>query len=377
MAAVPIFTRNILITRAGDIRIVDLNKAIGQHVIVSRMLPPDAYDVDGQLVLGQADAENITVDASKMQIASIYDTISAGMIVCVTGTQEVLDAATEYLGEESAIDLAYYDVTSGLRRMFVSNPSVVGVRLGDLGLQSKYGILITRIRRGDKDMVATDDSRLELGDRVRVVTNKENLGRAARIVGDSYKSLSEIDILTFSVGIALGLLVGKIPFPIPGGGVLELGSAGGPLIVGLILGALGRTGPIVWRSPYSSNLTIRQLGITFFLAGIGANAGGDFLKAIKNPSSLTIIAVGAVLTFVLTSLTLIIVYKGFKLPYGTAMGVAAGLFTQPATLGYANDQTNNELPNTGYSTVFPMAMIAKIIVAQVLVVVMVKMGIGV
>ena len=223
VAAVPIFTRNILITRAGDIRIVDLNKAIGQHVIVSRMLPPDAYDVDGQLVLGQADAENITVDASKMQIASIYDTISAGMIVCVTGTQEALDAATEYLGEESAIDLAYYDVTSGLRRMFVSNPSVVGVRLGDLGLQSKYGILITRIRRGDKDMVATDDSRLELGDRVRVVTNKENLGRAARIVGDSYKSLSEIDILTFSVGIALGLLVGKIPFPIPGGGVLELG----------------------------------------------------------------------------------------------------------------------------------------------------------
>ncbi len=377
VAAVPIFTRNILITRAGDIRIVDLNKAIGQHVIVSRMLPPDAYDVDGQLVLGQADAENITVDASKMQIASIYDTISAGMIVCVTGTQEALDAATEYLGEESAIDLAYYDVTSGLRRMFVSNPSVVGVRLGDLGLQSKYGILITRIRRGDKDMVATDDSRLELGDRVRVVTNKENLGRAARIVGDSYKSLSEIDILTFSVGIALGLLVGKIPFPIPGGGVLELGSAGGPLIVGLILGALGRTGPIVWRIPYSSNLTIRQLGITFFLAGIGANAGGDFLKAIKNPSSLTIIAVGAVLTFVLTSLTLIIVYKGFKLPYGTAMGVAAGLFTQPATLGYANDQTNNELPNTGYSTVFPMAMIAKIIVAQVLVVVIVKMGIGV
>lgn len=377
VAAVPVFTRNILITRAGDIRIVDLNKAIGQHVIVSRMLPPDAYDVDGQLVLGQADAENITVDASKMQIASIYDTISAGMIVCVTGTQEALDAATEYLGEESAIDLAYYDVTSGLRRMFVSNPSVVGVRLGDLGLQSKYGILITRIRRGDKDMVATDDSRLELGDRVRVVTNKENLGRAARIVGDSYKSLSEIDILTFSVGIALGLLVGKIPFPIPGGGVLELGSAGGPLIVGLILGALGRTGPIVWRIPYSSNLTIRQLGITFFLAGIGANAGGDFLKAIKNPSSLTIIAVGAVLTFVLTSLTLIIVYKGFKLPYGTAMGVAAGLFTQPATLGYANDQTNNELPNTGYSTVFPMAMIAKIIVAQVLVVVMVKMGIGV
>ena len=99
--------------------------------------------------------------------------------------------------------------------------------------------------------------------------------------------------------------------------------------------------------------------------------------AIKNPSSLSIFALGAVFKFVLTSLTLIIVYKGFKLPYGTAMGVAAGLFTQPATLGYANDQTNNELPNTGYSTVFPMAMIAKIIVAQVLVVVMVKMGIGV
>ena len=376
VAAVPIFTRNILVTRDDATRIADLNSRIGHHIIVSRMLTPDAYEVDPHLLDEKGYPEEVSIDAGKMRIASVRDVIEKGMIVCVTGTQDALDAATEFLGEDSHVDLAYYDVTSGLRRIFVSNPNVVGVKLGKLGLQRKHGILITRIRRGDIDMVATDDSRLELGDRVRVVTSTENLTQAARILGDSYKSLSEIDVLTFAVGITLGLLVGKIPVPIPGGGVLELGSAGGPLIVGLILGALGRTGPIVWRIPYSSNLTIRQFGITLFLAGIGANAGGDFLKAVTNPASLTVIAVGGVITFLLTSLTLVIVYKGFKLPYGTAMGVAAGLFTQPATLGYANDQTNNDLPNTGYSTVYPMSMIVGIVVAQVLIILMVKMGLG-
>ncbi|HHY08015.1 MAG TPA: transporter [Corynebacteriales bacterium] len=376
LADIPIYTRNVLVTKNVPLLISDLNDKVGHHIIVSRMLTPDAYEIDETLTDAHGYPEEVQVNAGKMRIASVRDTIQPGMIVCLTGTVEALDAAEEYLGEETAVDLAYYDTTSGLRRMFVSNPNVVGIRLGRLGLQRRYGILITRIRRGDMDVVATDDSRLELGDRVRVITSRENLGKAARILGDSYKSLSEIDLLTFAVGITLGLLVGNIPFPIPGGGVLELGSAGGPLIVGLVLGALGRTGPIVWRIPYSSNLTIRQFGITLFLAAIGANAGADFLNAITNPSSLMIILGGAIITFILTVLIALIVYKGFKLPYGQAMGVVAGIFTQPATLGYANDQTNNDLPNTGYSTVYPMAMISKIIVAQLLIILLLKTGVG-
>lgn len=376
LADIPIYTRNVLVTKNVPLVLSELNDKVGHHIIVSRMLTPDAYKVDETLTDAHGYPEEVRVNAGKMRIASVRDTIEEGMIVCLTGTQEALDAAEAYLGEESAFDLAYYDTHSGLRRMFVSNPNVVGIRLGTLGLQRRYGILITRIRRGDIDMVATDDSRLELGDRVRVITSRENLGKAARILGDSYKSLSEIDVLTFAVGITLGLLVGNIPIPIPGGGVLELGSAGGPLIVGLILGALGRTGPIVWRIPYSSNLTVRQFGITLFLAAIGANAGGDFLTAVTNPSSLKIILGGAIITFVLTILIALIVYKGFKLPYGQAMGVVAGIFTQPATLGYANDQTDNDLPNTGYSTVYPMAMIIKIVMAQLLVILLLKTGIG-
>lgn len=376
LADIPIFTRNVLVTKNVPLLISDLNDKVGHHIIVSRMLTPDAYEIDESLTDAHGYPEEVEVNAGKMRIASVRDTIQPGMIVCLTGTEEALDAAEEFLGEETAVDLAYYDTTSGLRRMFVSNPNVVGISLGKLGLQRRYGILITRIRRGDMDVVATDDSRLELGDRVRVITSRENLGKAARILGDSYKSLSEIDLLTFAVGVTLGLLVGNIPIPIPGGGVLELGSAGGPLIVGLILGALGRTGPIVWRIPYSSNLTIRQFGITLFLAGIGANAGADFLNAITNPSSLMVILGGAIITFILTVLITLIVYKGFKLPYGETMGVVAGIFTQPATLGYANDQTDNDLPNTGYSTVYPMAMVSKIIVAQLLIILLLKTGIG-
>ena len=353
LADIPIYTRNVLVTKNVPLLISDLNDKVGHHIIVSRMLTPDAYEIDETLTDAHGYPEEVQVNAGKMRIASVRDTIQPGMIVCLTGTVEALDAAEEYLGEETAVDLAYYDTTSGLRRMFVSNPNVVGIRLGRLGLQRRYGILITRIRRGDMDVVATDDSRLELGDRVRVITSRENLGKAARILGDSYKSLSEIDLLTFAVGITLGLLVGNIPFPIPGGGVLELGSAGGPLIVGLVLGALGRTGPIVWRIPYSSNLTIRQFGITLFLAAIGANAGADFLNAITNPSSLMIILGGAIITFILTVLIALIVYKGFKLPMDK-LGVVA-VSTQPATLVTPMTKPLTIFQHY-YSTVYPMAM---------------------
>ena len=155
------------------------------------------------------------------------------------------------------------------RRIFVSNPKVTGQRLRDLNLPRDFGAIVTRIRRGDIEFLPTGETILEPGDRVRIVTTRQRMTAVTEYLGDSYRALSEIDILTFSAGIAAGLALGAIPIPLPGGIEIKLGIAGGPLLVALVLGALERTGRLNWTLSYSANLTLRQFGLILFLAGIG------------------------------------------------------------------------------------------------------------
>ena len=129
------------------------------------------------------------------------------------------------------------------------------------------------MRRGDIDLLAHGDTVVELGDRVRVVALRTDMPRLTKLFGDSYKSLSEVNLLSLSLGLAVGVLIGLIPIPLPGGVVITLGMAGGPLLVGLVLGALRRTRGLVWTIPYSANLTLRQIGLTLLLAGIGIRSG--------------------------------------------------------------------------------------------------------
>jgi putative transport protein len=149
---------------------------------------------------------------------------------------------------------------------------------------------------------------------------------------------------------------------------LKLGLAGGPLLIALVIGALGRTGPLVWALPYSVNLTLRQIGLVLFLAGIGTRAGYSFISTLTQGSGLLIFGAGAVITIVTALTVLLIGYKLLKIPMGLLIGILAGLQTQPAVLGYGLEQTHNELPNIGYSTVYPVAMILKIVLAQLLLV---------
>jgi putative transport protein len=203
-----------------------------------------------------------------------------------------------------------------------------------------------------------------------MVAPPEQMGEATELVGDSYRHLSELNVLTFAAGLILGLLIGLIPCPLPGGATLHLGVAGGPLVAAVTLGALGKTGPIVWQIPYSVNLAVRQLGIVLFLAGIGTIAGQKFGDAISDPSSLVIIAAGAALTVTVATVALVIAHKLLRVPFGQAMGMVGGLQTQPAVLAYANEQTGTDLSVRGYTTVYPAAMIAKIVAAQVLLVIL-------
>jgi putative transport protein len=256
------------------------------------------------------------------------------------------------------------------QRIFVSRSSVIGRRIGELDLQKKFGATITRVRRGDIQFVPSAETVLEPGDGLRIMSKEENLEALKGFLGDSVKAMAESDFLSISAGILIGILVGMIPIPLPNGAVLKLGFAGGPLIVALILGKLERTGSIAWRIPYNANIALRQVGLVLFLAAIGTKAGQGLIETIKS-GGLWVIAGGALITTFVAVAVVLIAYKAFKLPLSAVTGILSGIQTQPACLAYANQQAENELPNVWYATVYPASMVAKILLVQILISVLV------
>lgn len=288
--------------------------------------------------------------------------------VTAVGTHEELDKVTRFLGEQSGTEIDLDRTEFDFRRVFVSNPKLAGRRLRDLGLKERYGAIITRIRRGDDDVLPHGNTVLELGDRVRVISHRDRMEGVGAFFGDSYRAVSEVDILTFSLGLAFGLFLGTVPIPLPGDAELRLGFAGGPLITALVLGTLGRTGPMVWTLPYSANMTLRQIGLILFLAGVGTRAGYGFVTTFAKEGGLQLFATGACITFAGAVAMLWIGYRLMKIPMSLLIGMLAGLQTQSAVLGFALEQTRNDLPTVGYASVYPVATIGKILLAQLLLV---------
>lgn len=304
--------------------------------------------------------------ATSYSVACATTKLVLGDLVSIVGSQEDLDKAVTVFGETSDERLDLDRREMDYRRVFVSNPKIAGQRVGDLHLTNLFGATITRVRRGDIEMLANDDMVLELGDRIRVVARRHDMDAITRFFGDSYRALSEVDVLTFSLGIAVGLLVGMIPLYQSDSLSLRLGFAGGPLVVALILGSLGRSGPLLWTIPYNVNLTLRQFGLVLFLAGVGTRAGFAFLSTLQQGGGLKILLAGFSITLVVAWLTLWIGYRLLKIPMSLLIGMVAGLQTQPAALGCALEKTGNDLPSIGYSTVFPGALVLKIILAQLI-----------
>lgn len=229
------------------------------------------------------------------------------------------------------------------------------------------GIIITRIRRGDLDILPDANTTLQFGDRVRILTGRNEMATASKFFGDSYAAQSEIDILTLGLGMAAGFLLGMIPIPLPGGITLKLGIAGGPLIVALLLGAINRVGKIVFVMPYSANHTVRQLGLVLFLAGVGTRSGYAFFETLSNSSEgLSFFMAGASVTMGVAFFFLFIGHTFLKIPFPRLAGMLSGVQTQPAVLAFVNEQSKSEQPNIGYSSVFPIATLTKIIFAQIL-----------
>jgi putative transport protein len=303
---------------------------------------------------------------NKIDMVADETTLSFGDLVVAVGTAENLERASILFGEEVNQQVEKKRDDTSYHRYFVSNKKVVGKTISELHLRKEFEGTITRLQRGDVDFVPTPDTTLELGDRVLVVSPREQIDHIKIFLGDSVQAISETDYLSLSLGIVLGAFVGMIPLPLPNGMTFKLGFAGGPLVVGIILGKLERTGPIVWALPFNANLVLRQIGLVFFLAAIGTKAGFGFGATFRS-GGWGIIAIGAAITSFVATATILIGYRFLKLPMSAIMGMVSGMQTQPACLAYANQQAQNDLPNLWYATAYPASMIAKIILAQIIV----------
>jgi putative transport protein len=292
--------------------------------------------------------------------------LGAGDLIVAVGPTRALSAVHLFFGEESSERIAERRDDTAYRWYFVSEREVAGKTVAELRKLRPYVGTITRLRRGDVEFVPLPTTTLEIGDRILVVSPRQEIDRITVFFGDSLRALSETDYLSLSLGIVLGVFLGMVPIPLPNGTAFKLGFAGGPLIVGLILGRLERTGPIQWGLPFNANLVLRQIGLVFFLATIGTKAGRGFAEIIQGGAAGMIIAAVLITSFVAVS-TLLLAHRYLKLPMSGAMGLLSGVQTQPACLAYANQQAQNDLPNLWYAAVQPASMIAKIILAQVIV----------
>jgi len=290
-------------------------------------------------------------------------TLQIGDDIMVIGSPRQLDIIQDMIGVESDNQISYDRKEYDVRRIFVSNERIVGRTISSLNLNEKYSAIITRIRRGDMDMLAKADTILEMGDRIRFVARRKDLKALSKAFGDSYFKSSQVNLFSFGLGIAIGLLLGTIQWSLPGGVSFKLGMAGGPLIVGLVLGALRRTGPIIWTLPYGANVTLRQMGLIFLLAVIGLRSGNTFLGSLGASSGLVIFGAGVLLSMLAAMISIVIGYKLFKIPFSLLIGFMSN---QPAILDFATDMTRNKVPLIGYSLMFPIALVMKILFAQML-----------
>ncbi|NBV20984.1 MAG: putative transporter [Proteobacteria bacterium] len=294
--------------------------------------------------------------------------LHAGDLLLVVGTRTSLDEFCLIAGKPCAEDLMLTPGRVTSRRVVVTQKEMLGQSLRELQLNQRYGVTLTRVTRGDVELSARADLRLKFGDMVQMVGEEEDIVRAAEFFGNSVKELNHTNLIPVFVGIVLGVMLGMYPFqlgtmPTP----VRLGLAGGPLLVAIILSRIGRIGPLLWYMPANANTLLRELGITLFLACAGLKAGEHFFHVLREGDGLKWMACGAVITL----LPLLIVGAGArllgKLNYLNLCGLLSGSMTDPPALAFANTVTGSDAPSVAYATVYPLTMLLRIVVAQLLV----------
>ena len=254
------------------------------------------------------------------------------------------------------------------RRILVTQEKVNGVKLGSLRLRNLYGINITRINRAGIDLLASPDLHLQIGDKLTIVGEANAVNNVSKILGDQLKRLREPNLLAIFVGLTLGVIIGSIPLAIPGMNTpIKLGVAGGPIIVGILMGAFGPRIHLTTYTTQSANLMMRQFGITIYLAGLGISSGQHFFETVFRTEGLLWLGLGFALAIIPVLLVGLVMARFFQVDYAKNVGMLCGCMTNPIALDYANTTVEGDEPSVAYATVYPLATFMRIITAQLVI----------
>lgn len=277
-----------------------------------------------------------------------------------------LEAARAQLGERVHGRVVADRRQLDLLRAFVSAPALAGVRVADLRPPDGIAATVAFVQRGDAEMLVTPELTLEYGDRVGVLASREAFPALRRFFGDSIRGTTEFSYAALGTGMVLGVLLGTATFPVPVLGSFKLGVSGGSLIVALILGRLGRTGPLTWTMPLSANLTLRNFGLSVFLAQVGMSSGAPFVAGVA-VGGVTYLLLGAGILLALAMTPLLVGHYIMRIPFDDLLGITSGVTGTPAILAYASRQFPSDRVEICYAMIFPAATIMKIVIAQVLI----------
>ena len=289
-------------------------------------------------------------------------------LVHLVGEPEALKRVKLVIGEEVEASLSTQGTDLRVVRVVVTNEQVLSKSLLELDLKVKYDVVVSRLNRAGIELVPSNHSTLQFGDILNLVGRPEAIEAVASLVGNAQQKLQQVQMLPVFIGIGLGVVLGSIPFYIPGfPAALKLGLAGGPLVVALILSRIGSIGPLYWFMPPSANLALRELGIVLFLAVVGLKAGGNFVETLVEGEGVLWMAFGVAITLIPLVTVAVLARWLAQINYLTLCGLLAGSMTDPPALAFANNlHPTSEASSLAYATVYPLVMFLRILSPQLL-----------
>jgi putative transport protein len=306
--------------------------------------------------------------ASEVTTVRADTVVNRGDVLLAVGTKANLEKFRVIVGQESPENLMEAPGHVIHRRVVVTHKEVLGLSLRQLGLDHVYGVTATRLTRADLEIAVSADLKVQFGDMLQLVGTEDGIDKAAAALGNSVQQLNHTKLIPMFFGIALGVLAGSYPFhfgemPAP----VRLGLAGGPLVVAIALSRIGRIGPLLWYMPVNANVLLREFGIALFLSCVGLRSGANFLDTLLKGSGVLWMGVGVVITLLPLILTSVIARKLMKMNFMNLCGLLAGSMTDPPALAFANTVNGTDAPSVAYATVYPLTMLLRIVVAQLIV----------
>lgn len=330
----------------------DLSGTKGLHIVVSRLWR------DGKVLLPNGDTRLQEGD----RLLVITEPASVEQLTIFFGRRDDTD------WNKAGIDWNALDSQLISQRILITRPEINGRHLGSLHLRNRYGVNMSRVQRAGIRLVATPDLVLRVGDRVTVVGEASSIQHVAKELGNAVQHLDEPNMVTIFLGIVLGLVLGSVPIVVPGMSYpVQLGLAGGPIVMGILIGTYGPRFHMVAYTTTSANLMLRSLGLSTYLACLGLDAGAGFVETVMRPAALAWMGLSVVIAMVPVMIVSAVAVKCYRKSFAATAGMLCGAMANPIALGYVNDTTHGDKAYVAYATVYPLCMFLRVIIAQLIV----------